>query len=82
MHPMPQAERKAGGIGPVKEYSKAAATVAGAMLEMLVHYAAVLIVPSFVARGEGNYLLNPLHREFRHVRFPAPEIFHFDPRFK
>jgi RES domain-containing protein len=114
----------------------AAATVAGAMVEILVHYAAmpigmclsrieipdnvsisdasasltaewaklakedqevtrkvgsvwfnrrvsaVLIVPSFVAHGEQNYLLNPLHPEFKHVRFFTPEPFDFDPRLK
>jgi RES domain-containing protein len=109
----------------------AAATVAGAMVEILVHYAAVpkgmclsmieipnnvpisdaslivperaedhevtrtigsewfrhrvsavLIVPSFVAHRELNYLLNPVHPDFKHVRFSTPEIFHFDPRLK
>ena len=43
---------------------------------------AVLIVPSFVAHGERNYLLNPLHPDFKHVRCSTPEAFHFDPRLK
>jgi RES domain-containing protein len=114
----------------------AAATVAGAMVEILVHYAAVpigmclsrieipdnvsisdasssltaewarwagedqevtrnigsewfkqrvsavLIVPSFVAHGERNYLVNPLHPDFKHLVFSTPEIFHFDRRLK
>jgi len=43
---------------------------------------AVLIVPSFVAHGEQNYLLNPLHPDFQHLRFSTPEPFDFDPRLK
>ena len=43
---------------------------------------AVLVVPSFVAHGERNYLLNPLHPDFKHVLFSTPEPFLFDPRLK
>jgi RES domain-containing protein len=40
----------------------------------------VLAVPSAVIPTERNYLLNPLHSDFRHVRFADPDPFRFDPR--
>lgn len=43
---------------------------------------AVLIVPSCVAHGEKNYLLNTQHPDFQRVRFSAPRSFVFDPRLK
>jgi len=41
---------------------------------------AVLRVPSAVVPGEFNYLLNPFHPDFRHVKIGEPEPFSFDPR--
>lgn len=42
---------------------------------------AVLCVPSAVVPGERNYLLNPLHPEFRAIRVGRPERFVLDERF-
>ena len=39
-----------------------------------------LLVPSAAIRGEWNVLLNPVHREFRKVKFHDPEPFEFDLR--
>ena len=42
---------------------------------------AVLAVPSVIIPQELNYLLNPLHPHFKHIRIGRPEPFYFDPRF-
>jgi len=39
-----------------------------------------LRVPSAVVPGEFNYLLNPAHPDFKHVKIGKPESFSFDPR--
>ena len=39
-----------------------------------------LRVPSAVVPGEFNYLLNPAHPDFKHVKIGEPESFNFDPR--
>ena len=44
------------------------------------HRSSVLEVPSFVVPGESNYLVNPLHPEFRHIVVSLPIPFHFDVR--
>jgi RES domain-containing protein len=41
---------------------------------------AVLRVPSIVVDGEFNYILNPRHPDFRHLKIGAPVPFSFDPR--
>ncbi len=41
---------------------------------------AVLAVPSVVIPAETNYLLNPLHPEFRRIRVGKPATFRLDPR--
>jgi RES domain-containing protein len=41
---------------------------------------AVLEVPSAVIETESNYLLNPRHREFQHIRVMDPQPFEFDAR--
>jgi len=41
---------------------------------------AVIEVPSFVVTGESNFLLNPLHPEFRHIIVSLPTTFLFDGR--
>ena len=41
---------------------------------------AVLAVPSVVIPAETNYLLNPLHPEFRRIRIGKPAAFSLDPR--
>ncbi len=41
---------------------------------------AILTVPSAIIPEEHNYLLNPAHRDFKHVRLHKPIPFHFDPR--
>jgi len=43
--------------------------------------AAVLLVPSVLAPSESNWLINPRHPEFRHVRVQAPKPFQYDVRF-
>ena len=40
----------------------------------------VLAVPSAIIPRELNYLLNPLHPQFKRVRIGPPEPFFFDPR--
>ena len=40
----------------------------------------VLAVPSAVVPQEVNYLLNPLHPQFKRIRIGRPEPFAFDPR--
>lgn len=42
--------------------------------------AAVLIVPSVLAPGERNWLLNPRHRAFAKIRVEAVEKIHHDTR--
>jgi hypothetical protein len=42
----------------------------------------VLAVPSAVVPQELNYLINPLHREFRAIQLPAEEPLQFDPRLR
>jgi RES domain-containing protein len=39
-----------------------------------------LEVPSAVVAGEKNFLLNPLHRDFRRLEIGDPQPFEFDPR--
>lgn len=41
---------------------------------------AVLKVPSVIVPSESNYLLNPVHRDFRKITIGQPEVFVFDPR--
>lgn len=41
---------------------------------------AVRSVPSAVIPEERNYLLNPVHPEFKRIRLGEPQPFHFDPR--
>lgn len=41
---------------------------------------AVLKVPSVIVPGEPNYLLNPVHRDFKKIIIGPPEPFVFDPR--
>jgi RES domain-containing protein len=43
---------------------------------------AALRVPSAVVLGEFNYLLNPLHADFKKIVIGKPEPFLFDTRFK
>jgi RES domain-containing protein len=40
----------------------------------------VLAVPSIVIPEEPNYLLNPKHSAFAHIRVTGPQQFQFDPR--
>jgi RES domain-containing protein len=42
---------------------------------------AVLIVPSVLAPSESNWLINPQHPQFPHIRVHRPEDFHYDARF-
>jgi RES domain-containing protein len=42
----------------------------------------VLAVPSAVIPQELNYLLNPLHSDFKRIRVGKPEAFRFDPRLR
>lgn len=41
---------------------------------------AVLEVPSAIIRTEPNFLLNPLHPDFKKIALGQPELFAFDPR--
>jgi RES domain-containing protein len=41
---------------------------------------AVLQVPSAIVATESNYLLSPVHPDFRRIRVGAPQRFAFDPR--
>lgn len=41
---------------------------------------AVLLVPSIVARGERNVLINPAHPDFRKIRCGDPELVIWDER--
>ena len=40
---------------------------------------AVLVVPSVLAPGEHNYLLNPRHPDFAEITISKPRRFHFGP---
>lgn len=44
------------------------------------HSSAVARVPAATTVGEFNYLLNPLHSDFRKIRQLEPQAFSFDPR--
>jgi RES domain-containing protein len=39
-------------------------------------------VPPAVILQEPNYLLNPLHSDFKRIRVGKPEAFRFDPRLR
>jgi RES domain-containing protein len=39
-----------------------------------------LLVPSAVVPEEFNLLINPLHSDFKVLRFSDPSVFNFDPR--
>ena len=41
---------------------------------------AIFRVPSVVVPTEYNYMLNPLHADFKQLVFSIPKPFHFDPR--
>lgn len=41
---------------------------------------AVLSVPSAVVPEERNYMLNPRHPDFKHIKIEEPSPCHFDPR--
>jgi RES domain-containing protein len=43
--------------------------------------AAILVVPSALAPDECNWLLNPDHAQFKHIRIHPPEPFSYDVRF-
>lgn len=43
--------------------------------------AAILVVPSALAPVESNWLINPLHPDFRKIRIRPPEPFDYDSRF-
>jgi RES domain-containing protein len=40
----------------------------------------LLLVPSALAKSENNWLVNPLHRDFRKITVRAPEPLTYDPR--
>ena len=42
----------------------------------------VLAVPSAVIPQELNYVLNPVHPDFKRIRVGDPEAFRFDPRLR
>lgn len=42
---------------------------------------AVIKLPSVVVKGEYNYLLNPKHKDFKHIKIIATEPFPFNPRY-
>jgi RES domain-containing protein len=44
------------------------------------HLSAVLAVPSVVIPQENNYLLDPAHPDFKHIRINRSSPFSFDPR--
>lgn len=44
--------------------------------------APLLKVPSSIIKNEFNYLLNPFHSDFEHIKLIANEPFLFDPRLK
>jgi RES domain-containing protein len=40
----------------------------------------LLLVPSVLAPGENNCLINPAHGEYKKIVARHPEPLHFDPR--
>jgi RES domain-containing protein len=40
----------------------------------------VLRVPSTLVPGESNFLINPMHTDFRKLKLSKPRPFQFDPR--
>lgn len=42
----------------------------------------ILKVPSTIIREEFNYLINPVHPDFKKLSFGSPNQFTFDPRIK
>jgi RES domain-containing protein len=42
---------------------------------------AVLVLPSALVASESNWLINPLHQEFRDIRVHPAEPFRYDARF-
>jgi RES domain-containing protein len=42
----------------------------------------ILKVPSTIIRKEFNYLINPLHSDYKKLSIGSPEMFAFDPRIK
>jgi RES domain-containing protein len=42
--------------------------------------AAIMIVPSALATVENNWLLNPVHQDFRRIRILDTESFQYGPR--
>ena len=42
---------------------------------------AILIVPSALAPAESNWLINPVHPDFRRIRVNPVERFRYDQRF-
>lgn len=57
-----------------------AETTAAGDLWLSSNQSAVMEVPSFVVRGELNFLLNPLHPDFRQIVVSVPKPFTFDMR--
>ncbi len=47
---------------------------------LMAQRSAVARVPAGTTPGECNYLLNPLHPDFRTIRPGQPQPFEFDPR--
>lgn len=47
-----------------------------------IRHTAILSVPSVVIPEERNYLLNPAHPQFAHIRWSEPAPFRFDPRLR
>jgi RES domain-containing protein len=43
-------------------------------------HAAILIVPSTIVPSESNWIVNPLHPDFRQIRIHPAEPFVYDPR--
>ena len=43
-------------------------------------HSSVLKVPSVVIETEHNYLLNPIHPDFKRLKISAPKSFEFDSR--
>lgn len=41
---------------------------------------AVLKVPSVIIPEEFNYIINPAHKDFRHIKIGKPQQFFLDPR--
>jgi RES domain-containing protein len=46
----------------------------------VARHSLVLAVPSAIIPEDLNYLLNPLHAQFRRIRVGRPKPFSFDPR--